>query len=121
MQFGVAHLAAKVFDMHAVVGEESIMGQLVGFGWEEFIDFIGTAELFLDLCAHFLPVLQPTFTQEAANRQVHRVVGGDHVHAPKVDFLVQQPFADAVMRTWMAVDEAISANTPMKSNSGVRI
>src|SRR6266540_4331223 len=32
------------------------------------------------------------------------MIGGDHVHAPNVNFLIQKPFTNAVMRTWMALN-----------------
>jgi hypothetical protein len=52
-------------------------------------------------------VLEAALAEEAADGQVHGVVGGDHVHAPQVDLLVEQPFADAVMRAGVALDVAL--------------
>src|SRR5690606_41224607 len=51
------------------------------------------------------PVLQSAFAEEAADGQVHRMVRGDHVHAPDLDLLFDQPVNDAVVRSGMAVED----------------
>ncbi len=49
-------------------------------------------------------MLQSTFAEEATNGQIHRVVGGNHIHAPDVNLLFQQPVTNAEMRTRVALD-----------------
>ena len=85
--------------------EECVVSQLVGAFGEEVVHFVGAEFLFTD-AAHLLPVVQATGAQEATNRQVHRVVGGDHIDAPDLDLLVEQPLAEAVMGAGMALDIA---------------
>src|SRR5258708_1963611 len=92
--------------MDAVMWEESIMGELIRLIREELVNVLGP-KLGLGLGPHLLPVLQATLAQETANRQIHRVIGRDHIHAPNMDFLLEQPIADAEVRTGMALDVAL--------------
>ena len=52
-------------------------------------------------------MFQSAFAEEAPDGQVHGVVGGDHVHAPDVDLFLDEPIANAVMRTWMTLDVSL--------------
>ena len=103
LQLRRADPAAQVLDVDAVLGEERIVRELVGQLGEQDVDVLG-AELGLALRAHLLPMLEPAFAQKAANRQVHRMVGRDHVDAPDVDLLLQQPVADAEMGAGVPVE-----------------
>ena len=96
----------KVLDVDAVVREERVVRQLVSRVGEEDVDLVG-AKLLLAAGAHLLPVLEAALTQEAADGQVHGVVGGDHVDAPDVDLLLDQPVANAVVRAGVALDIAL--------------
>ena len=52
--------------MDAVLGEERVMGELVGRVREQDVDLVG-AEFVLALPAHLLPMLQPAATEKAAD------------------------------------------------------
>ena len=69
-----------------------------------FATRLGPAELVLGLLAHAVAVAVHALAEEAADRQVHRVIGRDAVHAPDVDLLLEQPRHHVGMRAGMPVD-----------------
>src|SRR5688500_5643847 len=76
LQFRRANIAAHVLNMHTVVRKERIVRQLIRAVRKECIDLI-CAKFLFTLCAYLLPLFQRASTQEATDRQVHRVVCGD--------------------------------------------
>jgi len=73
VQFLQADIATEIFDVNAIVWEQRVVSQLISRIGEEFIHFI-RAKFCFGFRAHFLPVLQSAFAEEATNRQIHRVV-----------------------------------------------
>ena len=57
MQFRVTHLAAEVFNMHTVMWEQRIVGQLIGPVGEQCVHILCT-KLLLTLRPYLLPMLQ---------------------------------------------------------------
>src|SRR5690349_24893623 len=89
--------------MDTIVREQRVVSQLVSGVREQLFHLI-RSELGFRFRADFLPVLQPALPQEATDRQVHRMVGGNHVHTPDVDLLANQPIANTEMWSRMALD-----------------
>lgn len=87
VQFFESNVAAEIFDVHTIMREEGIVGELIRRIREQLVNLV-RAEFGFGQLADFLPVFQSAFAEEATDGQVHRVVGGDHVHAPDVNLLL---------------------------------
>src|SRR5688500_1374215 len=84
-------VAAEILDVHAVEREQSVVRELVGRVGKHLLHALRPAEQLLRLRAHAIAVALRAFAKEAPNGEVHRVVGGDAVHPPDVDLLLEEP------------------------------
>ena len=101
---GVVDVAAEVLDVHAVLREQRVVRELIRRVREELRHALRAAEFVFALLAHAIAVSVHALAEKAADRQVHRMVGRDAVHAPDVNLLVEQPRHHVGMRARMAMD-----------------
>src|SRR5215831_2678062 len=96
-------IAAQILDMHTIEWKQRIVGELISLFRKELVDLV-LSELFFTLPAHPGPVLQPSLAEKTTDRQIHRMIGRDHVDTPNVNLLVHEPIANAVVRTGMPLN-----------------
>jgi hypothetical protein len=75
----------------AVPGEEGVVRELVGAVGKQPVHGLAAAELLLRLRPHLVAVPVHPFAEKASDRQVHRMIGGDAIHSPDVNLLLEEP------------------------------
>src|SRR2546425_12024334 len=92
LELGGVDLTAQVLDVDAVLREQGVMRQLVRRVREHPVHRLLAAEFLLSLGTDPVALAVRPFAEEAADREVHGMVGGNAVHAPDVDLLLEQPW-----------------------------
>src|ERR1051325_9731592 len=90
--------------MHAVEWEERVVRQLIRGIREHLLHTLWSAKELLGFRTHLVTVAVHPFAEEATDREVHRMIGRNAVHAPDMDFFLEQPGHEIRMRAGVHVD-----------------
>ena len=90
--------------MHALVREESVVGQLVVLLREQLVELFLPSELALAESPDPVAVPERALPQESSYGEVHRMVRRDDVDRPDLDLLLEQPGDHVGVGARMKVD-----------------